>query len=250
MNILRKIPTSLILASGITLAAPGFTLDFSQIPHGYAVFELGGYIASEGKPQNIAIQDMVGNTYTTSNGNNGNLMVGAGYLFNGPQNKFFNNKFYNLDYGLNLFYLAPSIVKGNVLQEQTFNNFTYSYKVTNIPIYALTKFTIKTKSERYHLTVDAGVGPNFVITSNYQETPLASGYVPDNAFTGHTKTTLSAMIGVGLKIDHVFGSTPLECGYRFFYLGQGYANKNINQLQDNLETSNGYAHAVTCSVSV
>jgi hypothetical protein len=224
---------------------PTVSLGFSGFGNGNPVFELGGFIASEGKTQNIGIQNLVGNTYTTTNGNNGNVIVGVGYLFNGPQNNLF-----GVDYGLDAFYLAPSLVKGQVWQEQAFDNLNYSYKVTNIPAYALTKLNIKTHSKKYNITVDAGVGPNFVITSNYQETPNNSEAIPDNAFSGHTQINFSAMIGLGLKINHVFGNEPLECGYRFFYLGQGDLSKNNSQILNNLETSNGYAHAVTCSITL
>ena len=246
-SFLALISMTFILSSSAFSADKEVTepLKNTALKKGYFILEAGGFIASEGKPQNIGVQDLVGNTYTTNNGNNGSVILGLGYLWNGPTTKLF-----KLDYGLNAFYLAESSVDGHVIQEQTFDNLSYSYKVKNIPIYATTKFNFKTNSEKYNVTLDMGVGPNFIITSHYQENPLNSEAVPDNAFSGYTKTALSAMIGIGLKINHAFGSTPLECGYRFFYLGQGYVNKNTDQLLGNLQTSNGYAHAITCSLNL
>jgi hypothetical protein len=210
--------------------------------NGNFVFEFGGFTISEGKNQNIGIQDLVGNTYT-ENGSDLGLILGAGYLFHGPQNRLF-----SIDYGLNAFYLGLTSVDGSILQEQVFENLSYSYQVTNIPIYATTKFNIQTHSDAYHVTLDAGIGPNFVITHDYEETSLDGVTVPDNLFSGHTQTNLSGMIGMGLRMENAFGHTPLECGYHFFYLGAGYLNKNNGLVLNNLETRNGYAHALTCSV--
>jgi len=74
--------------------------------------------------------------------------------------------------------------------------------------------------------------------------------VPDNAFSSHNNVTFTAMAGVGLKLNNIFGRAPLECGYRFFYLGQGDLSKNTDQLLNTLKTGNNYANALICSVIV
>ncbi len=60
--------------------------------------------------------------------------------------------------------------------------------------------------------------------------------VPDAIFSSHTTTTFTATMGAGIKINHLFGEAPLECGYRFFYLGQGHFNAATSQVLNNLST--------------
>ena len=52
------------------------------------------------------------------------------------------------------------------------------------------------------------------------------------------------------KFNHLFGERPLECGYRFFYLGQGSFNIINNQVTTALNTGNVYANALVCSVTL
>ncbi|KTD44631.1 Uncharacterised protein [Legionella quateirensis] len=37
------------------------------------------------------------------------------------------------------------------------------------------------------------------------------------------------MAGVGFRINHVLGKIPLDCGYRYFYLGKGSFYKNNDE---------------------
>ena len=58
------------------------------------------------------------------------------------------------------------------------------------------------------------------------------------------------MAGIGLRLNNIFDKAPLECGYRFFYLGQGQLKMNDNQLLNTVKTGNTYANAIICSVTV
>ena len=88
-------------------------------------------------------------------------------------------------------------------------------------------------------------------TSDFHEKPLDGGItIPDHIFSGRTTTTFSAMAGVGIKLKEVFGQAPLECGYKFFYLGQGSFGKETEQVVNTLKTGNSYANAVMCSLTV
>ena len=155
-----------------------------------------------------------------------------------------------MTYGINAFYLPKTGVMGNVTQENLFTNLSYRYNVTHYPIYAVAKSTIKTKSPKYSLTMDAGIGPNFMNTNRFEESSLDGVTVPDNVFSGRTAAAFSATAGIGMKINQVFGAAPLECGYRFFYLGQGNFNKNTNQLLNTLSTGSDFANAIICSIIV
>lgn len=54
----------------------------------------------------------------------------------------------------------------------------------------------------------------------------------------------SATVGFGVKMNYVFGPAPLECGYRFFYLGQGKLEASSNQALNTLNTGSVYANAL------
>lgn len=213
--------------------------------HNHAILQLGGAIVYHGTQQHINIDTLIGNQYTTSSKNSWNGLVGLGLLHDGPQTDLF-----TLAYGLNAFYLAKTAVTGAIYQENLFKNLNYSYNNTYYPVYALAKATLKNNDPRYAVTFDLGIGPDFIQTNRYKEQPLAENVVPDNAYSSNTTTVFSAIAGVGLKVNNAFGSLPLECGYRFFYLGQGELKANNNQYVDRLKTGYNYANAVMCGITI
>ena len=58
------------------------------------------------------------------------------------------------------------------------------------------------------------------------------------------------MAGIGLRVNHVLGDIPLECGYRFFYLGQGELNSANSQIPHHLKTGNSYAQGIVCGIAI
>ncbi len=158
---------------------------------------------------------------------------------------------YDIDYGVNAFYLARSRTSGLITQENLFTNLAYHYSAENFPIYAIAKARIKTHSKKVSVTIDAGVGPNFMKTSNYQDWSLDGGVtVPDGAFTGKYNITLSATLGIGIQLNELVKSVPIEIGYRFFYLGQGEFKSRNNQLLNSLKTGNIYANALVVTATI
>lgn len=153
-------------------------------------------------------------------------------------------------YGINAFYLAKTPVSGKVIQENLFTNLAYGYHVTHYPVFAMAKSIIKTSAENYAITLDAGVGPNFMTMGGFKETSLDGVTLPDLIFSSHTTTAFSATAALGVKLKNVFGRAPLECGYRFFYLGQGRFNQQSNQVLNTLKTGNNYANALMCAVTI
>lgn len=240
MKFLFKIILSLILC---TISCYGFSLNLNN-PHTF--FELGGFRSTQGKSQFIGINGLVGNSYIIHKNHDYNALLGLGYFLTGLERSCF-----NLWYGMNIFYLPPTEVKGNVIQEQLFNNLDFHYRIENLPIYAVLKTNINIFPSEFLLTFTFGVGPNINTTRHYNEYSLDGGAtIPDNAFSGRTKLTFSAMAGIGLKMKNVFGHTPLECGYQFFYLGQNEFNRKTSQLLSNLKTGKSYANALLCSVII
>lgn len=187
----------------------------------------------------------MGDEFTVSKKESSNGLVGIGYYVPGQERAQ-----YNMAYGINAFYLPKARIAGTVTQENLFTNLAYAYQVTNYPIYAMAKSTIKTKFPGYGLTIDAGIGPNIMQTHHFGETPLDSITVPDVIFSNHTQATFSATVGAGVHVSDVFGKAPLECGYRFYYLGQGKLNQATTQVVNALKTGTMYANAVMCSITV
>ena len=211
----------------------------------HAIIQLGGYWSNQGQMQHVNIEDLIGDEFTVTNHNGSNGLVGIGYFLEGQDNSIF-----KMSYGVNAFYLAKTDVTGNVIQEELFTNLSYHYNLTHYPIYAIAKSTINTKFSKYGLTIDAGIGPNFMRADGFQEYSLDGITIPDNIFSSHTTTKFSATAGLGVKINRFFGPTPLECGYRFFYLGQGNFNKASNQVLNTLKTGSNYANALICSMTI
>lgn len=87
-------------------------------------------------------------------------------------------------------------------------------------------------------------------TGNFQETSIGSNTIPDHIFSGKTTTGFSVTTGLGIKLNQFFGQAPLECGYRFFYLGKGSFNTQSNEVLNTLNTGSDFANAVTCSITI
>ncbi|HHF7346016.1 TPA: hypothetical protein ACPSKB_002449 [Legionella feeleii] len=242
LNIKLSLPKVITLATLLAIVPPSFALDLTK---GQKILQLGGYLNHSGKTQFIGIEDLIGDRFTVSKHHDGNLLVGLGYLFNHPVKKAI-----QLSYGINVFYLTKTQVKGQVIQEDLFENLAYKYGLSHVPVYAAAKASIDNPANHYAITFDSGIGFNILTTSSFHEESLDGMTLPDHAFSGHSQVTFSAMAGFGVKMNDVFGHAPLECGYRFFYLGQGKFKKQTNQLLNNLSTGPSYANALICSVVV
>lgn len=216
-----------------------------DIKNGDAVIQFGNFWSSPGYAQDIYIKGLVGNqyTYNSSKQNISTGLVGLGYYVDG----FFREQFF-VKYGINAFYLANTTVTGTIIQEHLYPNLAYSYAVTNYPIYLAAKAQVD-KSTQYNMTVDLGIGPNIVQTSQYKERSLDQITIPSKTFTPNTAAVFSFTAGAGIKINNVFGSVPLECGYRFFYLGHSTFNKSTDQITNTLRTGNTHANAVICGLT-
>lgn len=214
---------------------------------GHLLLQLGGYWRTAASAQFININDLVGDRFTVNNNQYGNGLVGLGYFIDGKEKDRF-----KISYGVNGFYLPKTSVSGTVVQENLFENLSYSYNITNYPLYAVAKSTIKTSFSDRNLTVNAGIGPNFMSIGQFKEASIFGDNIltlPDQIFSGKTTTTFSATAGVGFQLASFLGKLPLECGYQFFYLGQGSLNVINSQVQNTLKTGTLYANGVMCSIS-
>lgn len=230
--------TSLSLILLLPLSAMAFTL-----PPGFTSLEFGLFNSVQGEAQDIDIQGLVGNQYTVNNNHAANGFAGLGYFF-----EAINDNDWQLAYGISGYYFGPTTVKGSILQEHAFSNLDYSYNIQNTPVYLAAKAKFK-QTDRYDLTVDGGIGVNFMRISDYNETPTDSYTLPDNAFSSQNNTNFSAMTGVGIRFNNVLGKNALECGYRFFYLGNGQLTSNNSQVLTPLKTGNVYANALVVTLS-
>ncbi|WBV69270.1 hypothetical protein PGH46_03835 [Legionella pneumophila] len=207
----------------------------------------GGFTASPGRAQDIYIIDLIGDHYSVNKKNSSNALFGLGVSFTGVDNSRF-----DLTYGVNAFYFGRTTVNGVITQEQLFTNLAYSYSVTNIPIYASIKGIMKnSRNDNFNLTLDIGFGPNLMSTNNFNEQSLDGGItIPNHIFVGREITNFSAMAGIGIRISDVFHLIPIECGYRFFYLGKGNFTSFNNQVINALNTSDNYANALICTLVI
>ncbi len=232
-------------SSKVTSQPQKYSFDFSKL-HSKFFIQLGGFIGSQGSGQHIDIEGTpIGDYFSVSPQNRGNGLVGVGYYLEGHDTPYV-----NLFYGINAFYLARTKVAGDVTQENLFTNLSYSYFITNWPIYLDAKAEVRNKySDKFIPTLDIGIGTNIIVTSEFHEKSLNADTIPDNIFSGKTTTSFSATVGVGIKFKEFFGSAPLECGYRFFYLGQGKL-KALTAATSTLNTGHSYANALMCAITV
>jgi hypothetical protein len=208
--------------------------------------QVGAFTATQGKSQHINIQDIIGNNYTVHDRKDSNALFGLGYFLNTLEHKRL-----MLALGINGFYLANTSIKGTIFQENIFPNLKYKYSVRNIPVYLAAKANIQT-NDRFDLTLDAGIGPNFKRTGGYRETALDPFTIPaSNSFSTANKVAFSAMAGAGVRFRDLLGKNKsLECGYRFFYLGKSQLSINNGQILNSISTGNSYANAILCALVV
>lgn len=213
---------------------------------GGPVLHAGWFTATHGKSQHVDIQGLIGDDFSVKKSSDQNFLIGVGYYFDGLEIAQT-----SLLYGVNAFYLAPTKVKGNIIQEDLFTNLSYHYSRTNYPIYFAAKALIHC-SMYNDVVVDLGIGPNIVSTKGFKERSLDGGItIPDaHIFSGKSVVAFSATAGLGWRINEVLGNFSLEIDYRFFYLGQGELKKINNQLKNTLRTGNSYGNALFFSISM
>jgi hypothetical protein len=220
---------------------------FKFLKQGHLLLELGGHWRTAATSQFININGLIGDRFTVTNGQNGNGLVGVGYFIDGKDKERL-----KMSYGINWFYLPKTSVSGTVVQEDLFENLSYSYNITNYPLYAVAKSTLKTSSPNYNVTLNAGIGPNFMALGQFKENSISGSNVvslPDQIFSGKKSAVFSATAGLGFQLANILGKMPIECGYQFFYLGQGSMSVINEQVQNTLKTGTLYANAVMCSLS-
>lgn len=240
----RAILCILVSLSAVpVLAAESSSQSF--FPKGHLVLQVGAFKAYQGRSQNIGIDSLIGDRFTVTDHTDQNILFGLGYFMDG-----ISREKVNLSAGVNAFFLPYADVKGNVIQEDLFTNLSYRYSIINVPIYLAAK-TLFVMNDKQSVTIDLGVGPNIISTSDFNENSLDGGVtLPDNIFSGKTSVAFSGTVGVGVRFNKVFGSSPLEVGYRFFYLGQGSFKKESSQVLTTLKTGNSYANAIVFSTSI
>ncbi len=122
--------------------------------------------------------------------------------------------------------------------------------MTHFPVYVMAKSVIETKYPNTALSLDVGIGPNFMKKAKFSDRSLYGITLTDHIFSGKSSTTFSATAGVALRLDKILGTAPFECGYRFFYLGDGQFNKLSNQVSNTLKTGSAYENSAVCSIII
>lgn len=218
----------------------------NRLTSGHTIFQLGGFLANANIGQHINIQGLVGNTYSPEDHVSGNVFLGIGYFL---EPILVSST--SISYGLNWFFLPKTNYRGTVTEENLFTNLRYNYGIINYPLYVVAKTNVALeKITKHTLTFDIGIGPNFINTTGYRESAININSVPNTPFPNKTHAKFSATFGAGVQLDNkVFPKLPLECGYRFFYLGEGSFGLNSNQLNP-FKTGSVFANAILCSITV
>ncbi len=206
---------------------------------------IGGFVSSQGINQHINITGLVGNQYSPSKKNGGNVIVGAGFLR--PMGTY---ETFDVEYGIQIYYLPSVTAGGNIAIENVLPNLDYKYSVSFLPLYANLKFNINTEFEKTKLTLDFGIGPDFMRLNSYREIALTNATIPSSFYSSQSRTQFATLFGVGLKSDKYLNNATLELGYRFFYLGNGSFSPNNPFVLTRFRTGPIYANAATLSVRV
>jgi|SRR5579862_1103657 len=215
---------------------------------GKMAFQLGAAFNYAGESKHIGINGLIGDYFSVHSHTDTTIIAGLGYYLNGPALSWADTKF-----GLNAFYIPSTNVSGIVTQEGVYNNLSFEYNVTSLPILFDAKAEIHTDNAYFTPTIDIGIGPNVLSTSGFSEGSLDHGVtLPDNIFKSNTEITLGASLGAGVKFNKVNlgAKSTLECGYRFYYLGNGSLAKANGQVQNSLDTGNVYSNTLLCTLSV
>ncbi len=142
--------SSCAFSNSETITSPSSSSLLSTLRQGHFSFEVGSYQATQGKEQHINIQDLIGDTFTVNDHHNTSSLLGLGYFIDGK-----NRGPLSMQYGVNAFYLTPTSVSGNVIQENLFTNLSYHYSLANYPIYVMAKSNIHLKPT-IELILDSG----------------------------------------------------------------------------------------------
>jgi hypothetical protein len=239
--------TSSLLSASIGVAGDvGHDKVSNRVLDWKSSISIGAFSGSQGKAEQININTLIANDFSITKGHDSNAFLGLGYFSDWREGRLL-----EWSYGLNAFYLPETEVTGNITQEGLFTNLSYQYDVSHIPVYLVAKAKVILPSKPFSLIFDAGIGPNFMKTGGYGEDSLdGSVTMPDNTFTGARSTGLSMTAGVGIELGNALGQFPLECGYRFFYLGEGQLKANKDEVLNHLRTGSVFANAVLCSVRI
>ncbi len=127
MKIIAK--SVLAILACTSMAAHAF-----DIRDGHLVLQAGAVSISQGEAQTLGAQNVMTSRYTLNDSHATNYLVGAGYLFDAPINQKVEIK-----YGLNAFYFAATSVSGSVIQQQLYENLSYHYRISYLPVYATVK---------------------------------------------------------------------------------------------------------------
>lgn len=212
---------------------------------GHFLLEGGAYYSTAGKSQFVNINGLIGNQFNLTSRNDTNSVFGVGYLFDGLRSGRF-----GVDYGVNIFYLAKTKVSGTITQENLFTNLAYDYYISHLPVYLFAKGFMDTGYKGLAITVDAGVGANFMDASLYQDKSRDGVTVPDRAFAGdNTTSNFTFMAGVGVK-GKLMHQVPVEIGYRYFDLDSSSLKPRSSQILNKLKTGNTSAQAIIVTVSI
>ncbi|MCH9717356.1 MAG: hypothetical protein K0U52_09780 [Gammaproteobacteria bacterium] len=235
----------ILLCGSFYLASHASIANTSSNAEVHTNLHLGVSQVLTGKAQDVPANLLSPTKYTTFSKNNWSGLVGLAVL-----KKVYASERYDFNYGVSMFYLFKQPVSGEIFQAGLFNNLGYAYTVQNLPVYLSGKTSIDIPNREQKVVVDVGVGPNIMKVNEYHESRINPATRPDNAFKKNISAEFSTTVGIGLRFNHVLGDAPVECGYRFFYLGASELQIKNMQFMTGLSTGSSYANALACTLVI
>lgn len=232
----------------LQISSAGYTYQenqlLPQVDNGHLIFQAGGFRSVVGKKNVFHIDDSTITFLARNEGNNNaNALIGLGFYVNTQ-----NYGQCEFSFGVNPFYLAKVTVTGTISENNSPPSLAYEYDVTNLPVYFMLKAITHKFSESCPLSVDAGIGPNFMHVYRYNEYSLDGITIDTPTFYGKAVVTPSATLGVGLEFQDIIESASIGIGYRLFLFGKGKLYPNNTEILESLTTGEHYSNAIVVSI--
>lgn len=237
MNNKKTLLGCFLLLLPVTVMAVGFSRALVEKNVDLGVFNLNQRLN-----QHVNITGLIGNNYLPESKSAENILLGVGVMKVMPS-------YGNIKFGANLFYFHKSNVSGVINVENTFPNLSYGYDVTHVPLLASIEASFK-KNAKVTYAINAGFGPDLVITRSYKEQSLDGVSIPSNEFKGKSQISYAASLGVRTSFKQAVFQKSFSIGYKLFYLGRGNLTPTNSQILTDLSTGHGFAHSLMFSVTV
>ena len=209
-------------------------------------FSIGPAWSNNGKTQTLILQPDLEKTYSATFHSN---ILPYGELFFGFQKRL-NSILYN-QLGLEIAGGGEAKLRGDIWEDADpdFNNYRYTYAISELRVMARTKFLIDINYYGTMPYLTAGVGVGLNKSSGFAITPKIEEEVAPPPFNASTKTVVTYAFGVGLQ-ESISDNWKASIGYEFANWGTSQLSKADGQtMGSGLIINNVYINSVLISLT-